>query len=91
MDIGEPQTLRLQRIPRRVRKAFDFHAPRVGLRDAREDVHESALARAIFPDERERLAGSHFEVDTLERHRGAKALPNSDQVENRRALAREDR
>ena len=47
--------------------------PRVGRREARDDVEQRGLAGAVGPDEAEDLAGPHVERDAVERPDAAEA------------------
>ena len=46
--------------------AVDEDLTTVGLEDAREDLHEGRLARAVLTEQSDDLAGTQIEVDPLE-------------------------
>ena len=46
---------------------LDLHLPLGGCGDAREDLEQRALARAVAPDDAHDLAALHLEVDVAQR------------------------
>src|SRR5688572_1098061 len=60
-----------------IRLAIQVNAPFVGLMHTRENVHERAFARAVFPNERVHLSGPHFKIHSIQRLHAAEPFPNS--------------
>ena len=67
-------------IRRRVSFALNFHRSVVGPQRAGDDVHQSALARAVFADECMHLALAQFEIDAIERDRSVQRICESSRV-----------
>ena len=75
---------RLDRLARRVRRAFEPHLARIRPNRAGQDGHQRALARAVLADQRAHLARPDGEIHAVQRHRGAERLPHAAHLEARR-------
>ena len=69
VDEGDAAPPRLERGGRSVRPAVEMHRAAIGTHGAGYDVHEGALAGAVFPDQGVHLARAEREVDPVERQR----------------------
>ena len=55
----------VERIARTIRLAVEPHLAFVRLMGAREHFHQRALARAVFADQRQHLAGRDLQIDVV--------------------------
>jgi len=56
--------------------------------DAREQLDERGLARAVLAQQREDLSGTHVQRDLVDRLRAAEALAHGPELQQRRVHAR---
>ena len=54
--------------------AVDPQMAGIGLVDSAQDLHQGRFARAVFARQRDDLARTHLEVDTLQRHHAGESL-----------------
>ena len=78
VDHRDPASTRVQRVRRPEGRALEFDVARVRHIGPAENLHQRALAGAIFADQRVDFARPDLQRDILERTRGAEALAHFD-------------
>jgi len=68
---------RVHRVAGLIRRALEAHRPGVGHQRARQDLHQRALARAVFADDGVHLAGRHRQPHAVEGRGGSEALADA--------------
>ena len=71
---GDATRARFERIRRQKSLTFNFHRALIWFQQTREHVHQCALARAVFADERMDFTLLKLQIDARQRHGWTKTL-----------------
>jgi hypothetical protein len=83
MDVCDSATPRLGRRRRRIRLTIEQDLTPIVRVKPGQNIEKGALSGAVLADQRMNLAGADLEINAVERDRGAEALPNSRELQER--------